>query len=80
MIKTIKQILCSLELHNYDYFNKKVTYDIDNELKEFNTPIRECKWCGKKQHHMLPMRNGTHSNWKSFKWDYNSVVKMTSKF
>jgi hypothetical protein len=77
MFKIIKNTLCVLELHNFNYSIKELTFDIDDEIRQIKTPIRECKWCFKKQHHLMPKQNGSYVNWRTVKWDCTKPIKLT---
>lgn len=38
--------------------------------------MRECKICGRREHHMMPKRNGRRNNWKLAKFGPNDVINM----
>ncbi len=66
----MKNFLCRISLHNYVYYTEihKCESDILKHIKELSVPIRECKRCNKRDHHMMPRLNGGYYNWKEFKF------------
>jgi len=63
----MKNLLCKIRIHNYEYSKKEVDGIINNRALTFNIPIRKCKRCSKKQHHAMPRMNGEFFNWKNIR-------------
>lgn len=64
----IKKILCYF-FHSWKYYTKTINvknYIIIGRSKEINFPMRECKRCGYKEHHMMPMLGNMKVNWKPY--------------
>jgi hypothetical protein len=58
---------CHIRLHNWEY--RKEKHECKNHpfgLPTIRVVVRECKWCGHREHHMLPRINGKFHNWKTF--------------
>jgi len=58
---------CYIGAHNWEY--RKEKHECKNHPKGLPTirvVVRECKWCGHREHHMLPRINGKFTTWKTF--------------
>ena len=63
----MKTPFCYIGLHNWDYRKEKhKVVDHPHGRDTIRIRVRECKWCGHREHHMLPRENGRFKNWKSF--------------
>ena len=59
---------CYIGLHNWEYRKEKHKCTEHPDGREFiRVVVRECQWCGHREHHHLPRINGKFSNWES--WD-----------
>lgn len=59
--------LCLIKLHNWKY--RKEKHKVENHPKErefVRVVVRECKWCGHREHHLLPRVNKKFGNWENF--------------
>jgi len=77
----MKPPFCYLEIHNWKY--RKEKHEVSNHPRNIQTIrviVRECKWCGKREHLLLPRENGGN-NWKTClfneesKVDYETLLK-----
>ena len=76
--KLVIQLLCKLNIHNWKYYNLLKPITGHKRIKELDIPLRECKHCNIKQHHLMPMCNGSRYNWKPYKFkddDKLNIVK-----
>ena len=58
---------CYIGAHNWEY--RKEKHECKNHpmgLPTIRVVVRECKWCGHREHHILPRVNGKFHNWKTF--------------
>ena len=51
----------------YKYYYEKINIK-NHRRKETIAPIRECIYCGRRDHHLMPMDEGFRYNWKEAKW------------
>lgn len=59
---------CFIGLHNWEY--RKELHKVINHPSGRDTIrviVRECKWCGHREHHMLPRVGGRFHKWEN--WD-----------
>ena len=64
----MKTPFCHIGLHNWEYKKEKHPVTNHPEGREFiRVIVRECVWCGHREHHHLPRLNRKFSNWES--WD-----------
>ena len=58
---------CHIGCHNWEY--RKEKHEVKNHPKGLPTirvVVRECKWCGHREHHSLPRVGKKFTQWKSF--------------
>lgn len=64
----MKTPFCYIGLHNWEYRKEKHKCTEHPDGREsIRVVVRECQWCGHREHHHLPRINGKFSNWES--WD-----------
>ena len=61
----LSKFLCKIGFHRFEHYQEKLKMK-DYRREEMIVPIRECKSCGLKQHHMMPTQNGMDFNWKPY--------------
>jgi hypothetical protein len=72
----VKYLFCLISFHNWVY--KREKHPIKNHpsgRENVRVLIRECKWCGHREQHMLPRENKRLSDWKKCCFDENSPVE-----
>ena len=58
---------CYIGAHNWEYRKEKHKCTNHPEGREFiRVIVRECQWCGHREHHSLPRIGGKFTKWKSF--------------
>ena len=63
----MKNPFCYIQIHNWEYRREKHKVENHPNNREFiRVVVRECKWCGHREHHTLPRTNRKFGNWKSF--------------
>jgi hypothetical protein len=64
----MKTPFCFISIHNWEYRRElhKVV-DHPSGRNTIRVVVRECKWCGHREHHLLPRENGRFVNWEN--WD-----------
>ena len=58
---------CHIGLHNWEY--RKEKHKVTNHPNGRDTirvVVRECQWCGHREHHSLPRVGKKFTQWKSF--------------
>ena len=71
----MKNPLCYLRIHQWEY--KREKHPVKNhptQRDNIYVKIRECNGCGKREHHMLPTRNGRHFSWRKCKFGPNDTI------
>ena len=59
---------CYIGIHNWEYKKEKHPVTNHPEGREFiRVIVRECQWCGHREHHHLPRINKKFHKWES--WD-----------
>lgn len=63
----MKNPLCFLSIHNWDYRKEKHKIE-DHPLGRdvVRVVVRECKWCGHREHHTLPRVGKKFTSWINF--------------
>jgi hypothetical protein len=63
----MKNPFCYIGAHNWEYSREKHKVEGHPNNREFiRVVVRECKWCGHREHHLLPRINGKFGNWSNF--------------
>lgn len=63
----MKTPFCYIQLHNWKYSKEKHKVDGHPNNREYvRVVVRECKWCGHREHHELPRINKKFGTWKNF--------------
>ena len=63
----MKNPFCDIGAHNWEYSREKHKVEGHPNNREFiRVVVRECKWCGHREHHLLPRVNGKFGNWSNF--------------
>jgi hypothetical protein len=58
---------CYIAIHNWEYRREKHKVENHPLGREFiRVVVRECKWCGHREHHTLPRVGKKFTLWKSF--------------
>lgn len=58
---------CHISLHYWRYSREKHKVEGHPNDREFiRVVVRECKWCGHREHHRLPRVGRKLTTWKSF--------------
>ena len=58
---------CYIGCHNWEYRKEKHPVTNHPAGREFiRVVVRECKWCGHREHHALPRVGKKFTLWKSF--------------
>ena len=58
---------CYIGAHNWEYRKEKhQCKNHPNGLPTIRVVVRECKWCGHREHHILPRTNRKFNLWRSF--------------
>jgi len=63
----MKNPFCYIGAHNWEY--RKEKHKVENHPQGrdvIRVVVRECKWCGHREHHTLPRQDGKFHNWVSF--------------
>lgn len=64
----MKTPFCHIALHNWEYRKEKHKCTNHPDGREFiRVIVRECKWCGHREHHRLPRIDKKFNKWES--WD-----------
>ena len=75
-MKFIKKILCLLYFHNWKYDVENHTCEgISSHITSMDVQVRECPWCERKQHHMMPRINGHWNSWRDADFKPNEHFK-----
>ena len=62
------RIFCFFGIHNWKMKKEKyLCENHPNNRKEVRAIVRECKWCGHREHHLLPRQKKKFTNWEN--WD-----------
>ena len=82
LVDKVKRFLCDMGIHKWFHYSETIKVNIERRswVREMTAPIRECKWCGTRQHHMMPACNGHAVNWKKCKWPkgYSEEIKFVT--
>lgn len=63
----MKNPFCYIAAHNWEYRREKHKVENHPHNREFiRVVVRECKWCGHREHHSLPRVGGKFTLWRSF--------------
>ena len=63
----MKTPFCYISLHNWEYRREKHKVKDHPQGREFiRVVVRECKWCGHREHHTLPRVGKKYTLWRSF--------------
>lgn len=63
----MKTPFCYIQLHNWEYSKEKHKVEGHPNNREFiRVVVRECKWCGHREHHKLPRINKKFGVWENF--------------
>ena len=58
---------CYIGAHNWEYRREKHKVEGHPQGREvIRVVVRECQWCGHREHHLLPRMNGKFHQWKPF--------------
>ena len=69
----MSNIICRLGLHLWRYYREEYEFKYKNDkFKRLDgkklVPLRECKWCKERQHHLMPTSHQfgrkTRYNWR----------------
>lgn len=63
----MKTPFCYIGIHNWEY--SKERHNVINHpsgRESIRIIVRECKWCGHREHHSLPRVGGKFTLWKNF--------------
>jgi len=61
------KIFCFFGLHNWSLKREKhLCKNHPNDRKEIRVIVRECKWCGHREHYSLPRVDRKFTSWRSF--------------
>lgn len=58
---------CYIAVHNWEYRREK--HKVENHplgREVIRVVVRECKWCGHREHHPLPRVGRKFTHWKNF--------------
>lgn len=58
--------LCAIGFHNYKYYKEEMKCTGLPHRNEIEVPVRECKRCGIRQHHLTPRCNSNADNWRPY--------------
>ena len=72
----MKKILCKLNLHNFKYYSENMKCDGLKHIENINVPIRECKWCGIREHHLMPKINLNEIKWKPYHYKKGETIQL----
>lgn len=63
----MKNPFCYISIHNWEYRKEKhQCKNHPNGLPTIRVVVRECLWCGHREHHSLPRVGKKFTQWKSF--------------
>lgn len=63
----MKNPFCYIGAHNWEYSREKHKVEGHPNNREFiRVVVRECKWCGHREHHLLPRVNKKFGSWSNF--------------
>jgi hypothetical protein len=58
---------CFIGAHNWEYRKEKHKVEGHPQNREYiRVVVRECVWCGHREHHPLPRVERKFTNWKPF--------------
>ena len=63
----MKTPFCYIGIHNWEY--RKERHNVINHpssRESIRVIVRECKWCGHREHHSLPRVGGKFTLWRTF--------------
>jgi len=63
----MKTPFCYIGIHNWEY--RKERHNVINHPSgrdSIRVIVRECKWCGHREHHSLPRVGGKFTLWRNF--------------
>jgi hypothetical protein len=63
----MKTPFCYIGIHNWEY--RKERHNVINHpssRESIRVIVRECKWCGHREHHSLPRVGGKFTLWGNF--------------
>ena len=63
----MKTPFCYIGIHNWEY--RKERHNVINHpsgRESIRVIVRECKWCGHREHHSLPRVGGKFTLWRKF--------------
>ena len=63
----MKTPFCYIGIHNWEY--RKERHNVINHpsgRESIRVIVRECKWCGHREHHSLPRVGGKFTIWRNF--------------
>jgi len=63
----MKTPFCYIGIHNWEY--RKERHNVINHpsgRESIRVIVRECKWCGHREHHSLPRIGGKFTLWRNF--------------
>jgi hypothetical protein len=63
----MKTPFCYIGIHNWEY--RKERHNVINHpsgRESIRVIVRECKWCGHREHHSLPRVGGKFTLWRNF--------------
>ena len=63
----MKTPFCYIGIHNWEY--RKERHNVINHPSgrdSIRVIVRECKWCGHREHHSLPRVCGKFTLWRNF--------------
>ena len=63
----MKTPFCYVGIHNWEY--RKERHNVINHpsgRESIRVIVRECKWCGHREHHSLPRVGGKFTLWRNF--------------
>ena len=63
----MKTPFCYISFHNWEYRREKHKVEDHPQGREFiRVVVRECKWCGHREHHTLPRVGKKYTHWRGF--------------
>lgn len=78
----MKKLLCYLDLHSWRYYKKEYYFKYTEPRLAMMTgnrsvPLRECRWCNKRQHHLMLIISHARYIWKP--WNVKPGSKIIQK-
>lgn len=58
--------LCALGFHNFKYYKEEAKCTGLPHIDKLDVPVRECKRCGTREHHLMSRCNGNADNWRPY--------------